>query len=150
LSTLERLRDVYPNLYLWRKRDGIAIKFTGKLGWQTSYESKNLMVNMLREKMYYRQIRIHSKTLWDEMRNFVRDFTPTGMITYNAATGYDDCVMAFMIAIIISDDEDYSKFDSKSVRDTKEEKPQVNYDPAFHDVEGLTPSISDAIDSGGW
>jgi hypothetical protein len=42
LSTLERLRDVYSNLYLWRKRDGVAIKFTGKFGWVTTYESKNL------------------------------------------------------------------------------------------------------------
>ncbi|HLO14168.1 MAG TPA: hypothetical protein VK206_05025, partial [Anaerolineales bacterium] len=91
ISTLERLQKVYRNLYLWRKRDTVGVKFTGKFGWQTNYESKNLMVNLLREKLYYQQVVIHSRVLWNELRNFCRDFTPTGQITYCAATGYDDC-----------------------------------------------------------
>ncbi len=152
MSTLERLKDTYPNIYLWRKRDGIGIKFTGKLGWVTTYESKNLCVNMMREKIYYRQVIIHSDTLWDEMKNFVREFTPTGMVTYAGANGrFDDCVMAFMIAIIISDDENFDKYNTLSVR---EEKPKEKepMDPAYYDAVGLHPVQEDSlqVDIGGW
>lgn len=154
MSTLERLRESYSNLYLWRKRDGVVEKFTGKFGWMTSYESKNLIVNLLREKLYYRQVVIHSKTLWDEMRNFVRDFTPTGMITYSAATGYDDCVMAFMIAVQISEDENFDKYHRLSVREEKPEEKKVVLDPAFHDVEWQNDLAQDdtslKVDTTGW
>jgi len=155
MSTLERLRDIFPNIYLWRKRDGIEIKFTGKFGWMTTYESKNLIVNLTREKLYYRQTIIHSKTLWDEMRNFVRDFTPTGMITYKAATGFDDCCMAYMIAVQISEDEDFTKYDRLSVRSEAEEKPAPVVDDAFRDVHWQRDleEIDDSslkVDTGSW
>lgn len=117
MSTLGRLQEMaYPSQYLWRKRDGIGIKFTGKVGWVTSYESKNLIVNLMREKLYYRQVVIHSRVLWDEMRNFVRDFTPTGLVTYSAAVNYDDCVMAFCIAVQTSEDENFDRYHQQSVR----------------------------------
>ena len=63
LSTLGRIREIYSNLYLWRKRDKIEIKFTGEFGWITSYQSKNLIVNLMKEKLYYRQVIVHSKVL---------------------------------------------------------------------------------------
>lgn len=147
MSTLERLRDSYTNLYLWRKRDGVVEKFTGKFGWMTTYESKNLIVNLMREKLYYHQVIIHSKTLWDEARNFVRDFTPTGMITYAAATGYDDCIMAFMIAIQISEDENFEKYKRLSVRDEVAEKPKApRPEDAF--IDANWQSDLDQIDDG--
>ena len=46
-------------------------------GWQTSTGSKNVLVNCLREKLYYRQTGVHSQRLWEELRNFVKDLTPT-------------------------------------------------------------------------
>lgn len=155
MSTLERLRESYTNLYLWRKRDGVVEKFTGKFGWMTTYESKNLIVNLMREKLYYHQVIIHSKVLWDEMRNFVRDFTPTGMITYAAATGFDDCVMAFMIAVQISEDENFDKYHRISVRDEKVEVPKPLVDPAYHDMNWQDDlhQIDDAslkVDIGSW
>lgn len=152
MSTLERLKDSYPNIYLWRKRDGIGVKFTGKLGWVTTYESKNLCVNMMREKIYYRQVIIHSETLWDEMKNFVRDFTPTGMVTYAGANGrFDDCVMAFMIAVIISDDENFDRFNTMSVREEKPKEKELP-DPAYYDEVGLQPVEENSlqVDLGSW
>jgi len=156
LSTLERLQKIYPNLYLWRKRDTITIKFTGKFGWQTTYDSKNLIVNLLREKLYYHQVTIRSKVLWGEMRNFVRDFTPTGLITYAAATGYDDCVMAFMIAVQTSEDENMDGY-SLSVRNQGEDKPkEVKPEDAFCDSQFKevfveeTPADNLRVDTGNW
>jgi hypothetical protein len=150
-STLERLKDIYTNIYIWRKRDQISTQFTKKFGWQTTYESKSVMVNLAREKLYYRQVTIHSELLWNELKNYVRDFTPTGMITYRAATGFDDAAMAWMISLIGSDDENYDKYNSISVRDAKEEKPKQEFDPAFHDStwDGIFQD-SEMIDSGGW
>lgn len=152
MSTLERLRENYANIYIWRKRDGISMDFTKKLGWVTSYESKNTLVNTMREKLYYRQTIIHSKTLWEEMRNFVKDLTPTGMITYHAATGYDDCAMAFLIAVQTSEDENFERFYKMSVTETTPIAAGSGLDPAHFDAEGLHP-IGDAtllVDTGSW
>jgi len=152
MSTLERLRETYSNIYIWRKRDGISMDFTKKLGWVTGYESKNVLVNTMREKLYYRQTVIHSKTLWDEMRNFVKDLTPTGMITYHAATGYDDCCMGYLIAVQTSEDENFERFYKTSVSDTTAEKPKAAIDAAYFDSEGLHPVGDDTlnVDTGSW
>jgi len=152
MSTLDRLKEIYFNVYIWRKRDGMGMQFTKKLGWETSYQSKNHMVNTMREKLYYRQIKIHSEQLWDEMMNFVRDFTTTGMITYNGANGrYDDCVMAFMIAVQISTDEDFTKMGTLSVREEKTQEARP-LEEAFYDHIGLQPVTEDSlgVDVGGW
>ncbi len=149
-STMERLRDIYSNIYLWRKRDTIVPKMTGKLGWMTTYESKNVMVNLMREKLHYRQTIVHSEMLWEELKNYTRDYTPTGMITYNAATGFDDCCMAFMIAVQISDDENWGKFNMSVKGEKKEEKPTL--DAAYYDSVGLHPTAEDSlrVEIGGW
>lgn len=151
-STMERLRDIYFNIYVWRKRDTIVPRMTNKLGWETNYQSKSVMVNLAREKLYYRQVIIHSEVLWEELKNYVRDYTPTGMLTYSAATGHDDACVAWMISLQASDDEDFSKYNSLSVRDEKpkEERPQM--DRAYFDEEGLGPVQNDSllIDTGTW
>ncbi len=150
-STMERLRDIYSNIYLWRKRDTIVPKITGKLGWETNYGSKNLMVNLAREKLHYRQVIIHSETLWEEIKNYTRDYTPTGMITYNASTGFDDCCVAWMIAIQISEDENWGKYGSVSVREEKPKEPERPED-AYYDAVGLRPVETDnlQVEIGGW
>ena len=152
MSTLERLRESYSNIYIWRKRDGISMDFTKKLGWVTGYESKNVIVNTMREKLYYRQTIIHSKILWDEMRNFVKDLTPTGMITYHAGVGYDDCAMAFLIAVQTSEDENFERFYKSSVSDAAPDKPKAAIDEAHFDAQGLHPDGESTllVDTGSW
>ena len=152
MSTLERLRENYSNIYVWRKRDGVSMQFTKKLGWATTYESKNTMVNTMREKLYYNQAIIHSKDLWDEMRNFVKDLTPTGMITYRAATGHDDLAMAFLIAVQTSEDENLERYYKTSVSDNSVEEKKPSRDEAYFDAVGLTPVEGDSlkVDIGGW
>jgi len=137
LSTLNRLNEIYSNVYLWRKQDSISPKFTGQLGWKTQYDTKQLLVGLTRERIWHRQCRVYSRTLWGELGKFIRDYTESGMITYRAAEGFDDCVMAWMIALKISYDEDFSKYyitsDSKPLGGAKP-KPR---DPAFYDAEGF-------------
>lgn len=152
MSTLERLRERYSNIYIWRKRDGMGAEFTKKLGWATSNESKNVLVNTCREKFYYRQTVVHSQALWDELRNFVKDLTPTGMITYHSATGFDDLVMSYMIAVQTSEDENFERYYKNSVSETTA-KPKVNQvDGAYFDAEGLQTVVQDSlrVDTSGW
>jgi hypothetical protein len=110
LATSQRLAEIYPNIYLFRKQDTVAPKLTGKMGWQTTYDSKGILVELARERVYRRECRIYSRALWDEMNLFARDYTPTGMTVYRAATGFDDLVIAWLIALKASDDEDFSKY----------------------------------------
>jgi len=151
MSTLERLRERYGNVYVWRKRDGVSMQFTKSLGWQTSVQSKNVLVNTMREKIYYDQVIIHSERLWEEMSNFVKDFTPSGMITYHCATGYDDLVMAFLIAVQTSEDENFERYYKNSVSETKKEAKNER-DPSTFDSEGLNPVTEPGlmVDTSAW
>lgn len=148
-----RLNEIYQNCYQWRKRDTLAVRFTGKIGWQTSYESKQYLVDFAREKIYYRQVLVRSRTLYQELGNFVLDFTPTGMVTYRASSGYDDCCMSWMIALLASDDECFEK-STISVKDVKFLKPQQDYIDysVFRDNDGLFGPKNDGprVDTRPW
>lgn len=130
IETAHELVKIYPYVYLWRKQDVITPKFTGLLGWQTNYNSKLILVGLAHKRLFHRQVQIFSRRLWDEMRNFGRDYTETGMITYRAVTGHDDLVMAWCISLKISDDENfhYNEIGTEPVR-------QEVRDPATFDSE---------------
>lgn len=97
ISTLITLRDLYyPNLYYKEQFGLIAEKTTSQLGWQTSGETKSLMIadatRLLREK----RPMIYDEETLGEMMSFVR--TPSGLA--EAAPGaHDDRVMAYLIAL---------------------------------------------------
>jgi hypothetical protein len=131
LSTCRALQERYPNIYLWRKQDSIAPKFTQLMGWKTQYDSKRLMVDLAHTKIYHRQVKIYSQVLWDELRYFARDYTETGMITFRAAQGHDDCVLAWVIALKISNDEDFSRYVVRS--GAQVEKPKNLLEDAYCD-----------------
>ena len=133
-STVDRLREIYTNIYIWRKRDTIVPTFSKLIGWETTHGSKILLVNLARELLYTRQVRIHSSVLWNEMASFIRDYTPTGLVTYRAATGHDDAVLAWMIGLQIREDEDYSRY---AATDPQPEKKIDATDKAYYDAEGL-------------
>lgn len=152
MSTLERLRERYSNIYIWRKRDGFSAQFTKKLGWMTDYSSKNVLVNTMREKIYYDQVQIHSEALWHEMHNYVKDYTPTGMTTFRAGTGHDDLCLAFMIAVQTSEDENTDRYHKISVSDNSIEQRRGPGEDAFFDHLGLTPVEDESlkVDVAGW
>jgi hypothetical protein len=94
---------------------------------------------------------VHSQRLWDELCNFVKDLTPTGIITYHAASGFDDLVMAFLIAVQTSEDENLDRFYKNSVTETKKETVNT-MDPSTYDSEGLNPvkEVGLMVDTSGW
>lgn len=149
VTTAARLGKIYENVYIWRKRDTVAVKFTGKLGWETSYESKRFMVEHVRSKIYYQQVTVRSQVLWDELKNFGMDWTPTGMITYRAFKGHDDCVLAWMIAIVTSDDENFER--SIPAEQPTQGDDMLNHD-CYRDAVGLGgENMGDlSVDTGSW
>ena len=133
-STLERLREVYQNIYIWRKTDQLTPKLTQMLGWETSNSSKRRLVDYAVEVVWNRECQIFSKTLWDELRQFVRDYTETGQTTYHTVGNFDDCVMGFMICIKVSDDENFGKKYAWG-RAAEQPKPKEIVDDAYRDTE---------------
>ena len=143
-STLDRLRDIYTNIYIWRKRDTQVPKFTSYLGWKTQHDSKNIIVNLARQRLHNREVEIFGRELWEELLNFTRSYTDTGLLTYAAAPGYfDDRVMAWLIALQTSADEDFGAYELQNK--PKEESRTKGLDPAYYDHEGLQP-----VSKGGW
>jgi hypothetical protein len=122
----------YPRMYIWRTRGEAVDKLTRFTGWRTGggagNEAKNYMVSVARHHLMNEEFIIHSDTLWNEMKAFSSHVTDTGLVGYGASAGYnDDTVMAFMIALIIGDDErvDYDPNDQPK-------RPEY-IDPAFID-----------------
>lgn len=132
MTTVHELGKIYPNIFMWRKLDAIAPKLTGVMGWETSHKSKLIMVGLAHKRLFHRQVEIYSKTLWDELRNFGRDYTDSGNVTYRAVSGHDDCVMAWCIALQISDAENFEQYQNLG---TDAGPQQKELEPAFHDVE---------------
>jgi len=149
LETVHELNKTYPNIYLWRKQDKIVPRMTGDLGWSTQYDSKLIMVGLGHKRIYHRQVQIFSKVLWDELRYFGRDYTDSGRLTYGAVKGYDDCVLAWLIALKISDDE---VFDDSS-QDIGTKPKERERDPATYDSEWdkvLSGQINQDMITGSW
>lgn len=123
MSACRRLGEIYVNVYIWRKQDTLQTKMTNLLGWETSHKSKQMLVELAHHRLYYRQVKIYSQKLWNEMRNFGRDYTDSGNVTYRAMTGHDDLVMSWIIALKTSDDENFERYHSSSVGDGKPVEP---------------------------
>ena len=86
----------YPYLYTWRNFDRIGQALTTYAGWATNHKSKKLMVAVSADKVAHEDSIIKSRVLWQQMWLYVN----IGSEEYQAARGYDDGVMAYMMAVI--------------------------------------------------
>jgi hypothetical protein len=106
LSTVLR----YPNIYRWRYRDRAANALTKYQGWDTTPTSKQYLVAFATSVVRNRpptEPLIHSKRLFGEIETFVR----VGYGRYEAAADFkDDLALSWFIALVTSNDEDYSRF----------------------------------------
>ena len=101
-------------------------EFTHQVGWSTGHQSKLIIVALARHFIWHRKVQIYSMALWSELRNYCKDVTPTGMPTYNAASGeHDDCVMAWMIALQASDDENLLKYAGNGLESKMSKKIEI-------------------------
>lgn len=142
LATSLRLQELnYPNIHLWIKaRDTLSPKYSNQVGWATTRNTKLILVVLAQDLIWNRKVRIYSETLWNELMSYIRDVTPSGLHTYNAAgDSNDDLTMAWMIALRISRDETAYRMEGELL--SKQEKINDKYglDPAHYDAEGLRP-----------
>jgi len=97
----------YPNIYVWRYRDEVSTRFSKKIGWETNFRTKKWLISFAVNEVMHDNVIIRSEELLDEMRQYVH----LGNERYGAASdGYDDRVMAFLIALTASDDENFEKW----------------------------------------
>lgn len=97
----------YPSCYQWRYRDEISPRYSRKTGWETSHKSKPWLVGFAAHELMNGRVIIRSEQLLKEMENFVMK----GYHEWGAVAGHkDDKVMAWMIALLTSDDENFERY----------------------------------------
>ena len=94
LATQHELQKFYWNLYRWQRFDNIRNRYTDKVGWETNVRSKTQLIAFAAHCVYEGSARINSRDLIEEMMFFVRDGNNA-----SSESGYDDRVMAWMIAL---------------------------------------------------
>lgn len=101
---------MYPNCY--RARLQGTNNASVKLGWETTEKSKSRLYDTYRRWMEYKELKIRSRNLSEEMKTFKREENEkgNGRGTYNAAKGFmDDELMATMIALFVAHAGDYDE-----------------------------------------
>ncbi len=87
----------YPYLYKRGKVDRTPGKVTDFHGWSTTAQTKQLMVGWGLKTIMDRSCTIHSKTLFNELKDYVT--LDGGGYGPASQDGYDDCLMAWCQAI---------------------------------------------------
>lgn len=137
-STNVALHDLnYPNVYIWRTRGEAVPALTKHTGWRTGAglgnEAKQYMVSVTRHHVVNEECHIRSNQLWNEMKGFTTHVTDSGLLGYAAGPGYhDDTVMAYMIALVIGDDERLTYMDDEEQEQRKRIPDYI--DPALVDT----------------
>lgn len=101
VAVLSALKDIYWNIYQWRKFDDFGMKITDKLGWDTNQQSRTIMITEARRMFRTRQGDkdfIPSKALIDEIRTFCVGNLALKPVA--SAGCHDDRVMAWCIGIM--------------------------------------------------
>lgn len=97
----------YSNQYLWRYRDEIVPRYSKKTGWETNPRSKPWLVGFAVHEAVNGRVIIRSELLVREMEAFVQQ----GPREWGAVAGtHDDRVMAWMIGLLASDDENFERY----------------------------------------
>lgn len=96
----------YGNVYRWRLRQQAAPKFSPLTGWKTQDDTKKLMLAVMYRLMDSGELIVRSERLRDEMRHYIKYYSEAGNEKYEAGEGHDDLLSAFMIAQVVSRDED--------------------------------------------
>lgn len=84
----------YVNMYKYKSYDQKTGKGRRKVGWETTAKSKPMMVNDMQEMFETGQCLVNSKPLLEEMKLFE---LVDG--SFKAASGHDDTVMAYAMAL---------------------------------------------------
>ncbi|MCD8297938.1 MAG: hypothetical protein LUC88_10235, partial [Prevotella sp.] len=85
----------YINMYKFKSYDQKSGKSRRKVGWETTAKSKPIMISDMQEMFETGQCLVNSKDLLNEMKLF--ELVDNGKM--QAASGHDDTVMAFAMAL---------------------------------------------------
>ena len=97
----------YSNNYVWRYRDEVVPRYSRKTGWETNSKSKPWLVGFASHEMVNGRVHIASESLLRELEMFVQK----GPNEWGAVAGHhDDRAIAWMIALLTSDDECFEKY----------------------------------------
>lgn len=100
------VNEGYDNIYRWRLRQQGKIAFSNLTGWKTQDDSKKLMLAVAYDQIDHNALIIRSERLRGEFRRYMKYYSESGNEKYEASEGHDDGISAFMIAQVVSRDED--------------------------------------------
>lgn len=139
LSGLQR--KSYPNIWQWRRRDDAKEKVSNRLGFLYTERDKTILVNTAVQLTRRGGLIVHSNDLVEEMRNFLN----IGLNEWGAAPGHkDDCVNAWMLALLAARDEQPMDTPSDNEDDDKKRVMVPGY--RIHDV---ASDLADESSGGG-
>jgi hypothetical protein len=96
-TTQTEAKNHYYNFYRWQYADRLGShKMTDKLGWSTNVSTKPMLVDRAVYCLDANLVTVRSELLLQEMWQYVRI---KGTMSYEAESGHDDTVMAWMIAL---------------------------------------------------
>lgn len=99
-ATISRLISLdYPKLWMPRWADKTPGKINNSFGWSTTAKRKEWAVNWLLKLVVDKDIEIHDRRTYDEMRNYVT-LEAGGYGPADEEHGFDDCVMSLAIACV--------------------------------------------------
>jgi hypothetical protein len=123
LMTNTILWEQYTNLYRWEVFDKRRNAETEKLGWETTYKTKELLVDHANSLLTQTppQAVVRSDQVLSQMKGFRASGTASGMTVFESS-GHDDHLMAWLIAMMCcwrkiakyDQGEDSSLLDSRS------------------------------------
>ena len=93
-ATLTKLKDIYYNLYTRQDESEWKDKDTRKLGFDTTAQTKPLILSRLRAGIQFENIKINDEKLYRELSGFTKHHTRKTIL---GTTSHFDIVMAFAI-----------------------------------------------------
>ncbi len=134
ILTNTELSRIYYRLYQQERFDRIEAKYTDTIGWNTTVNTKRLLVDLTTHLLYESECSVNSEDLISEMKTFTEEGQK-----YSAETGcHDDLVMAWMIALMAVDRKiaRFSWDESESIsRSNGDSHSEVIYRPWEHDYD---------------
>tara|TARA_R110000868_G_scaffold58624_2_gene180832 strand:+ start:4361 stop:6709 length:2349 start_codon:yes stop_codon:yes gene_type:complete len=105
-----RYKLAYPNLYRM-KDDRVVSNISGKFGWRTQGNSKPRLYQTWNQRLGERLVIVRSRTCLEEMKTFVKDYTPgaSSMKTGAGKGDHDDTLMASMISFYVAHENDWDE-----------------------------------------
>ena len=131
-ATQLKLQQTYGNCYIQEKLDRLDAGFKPQVGWKTDLHSKKMLIAFATHCISDNKLVIRSKELINECMSFIKTPEGTGQA---AASGWDDRVMATMIALFTLnqtyaawDLEDYRLHSYKSPADSLKDRNKAVLD----------------------